>query len=362
MFDRLRPYYNESLEWKKQAPSSPSKKRGIGVALGGYHVSMAADTSEVWLGLNPDNTVTDYNCWQELGQGTDTGSLAFTQKALEPLHLRADQIRLVKDDTGIAPKHGASAGSRSAYVSGNAHIVAGNMMLDAMRKEDGTYRTYDEMIAEGKPVLFKGVWTEANTRVANDPNSGVGDPMLDHNFILSVSRVEVDTETGKVDVIAAHSVADVGVINNRSGLEGQAYGGMEHAIGFALREDYSDFDKKYETMYGCGTTQCDQMPDDCEFEFIETPRKYGPFGSGGASECFQSSPHVCILNAVADAIDCRIYELPADPQKIKAALAAKAAGKDLKPEKYYLGSDLFETLEEIKASPVEVRQAALGTH
>lgn len=362
MFDRLRPYYEESLEWKKQPASSPGKKRGVGVALGGYHVSMAADTCEVWLGLNPDNSVTDYNCWQELGQGTDTGSLAFTQKALEPLHLRADQIKLIKDDTAIAPKHGASAGSRSAYVSGNAHIVAANMMLDAMRKDDGTYRAYDEMIAEGKPVLFKGVWTEATTRVANNPNTGIGDPMLDHNHILSVSRIEVDVETGKVDVIAVHSIADVGVISNRSGLEGQAYGGLEHSIGFALQEDYSDFDKKYETMYGCGALQCNQMPDDVEFEFIETPRKYGPFGSGGASECFQSSPHACILNAIADATDCRIYELPANPEKIKATLAAKAAGKELKPEKYFLGSDLFETLEEIEATPVEVPNVKIGTH
>ncbi len=362
MFDKMRPFYKESLEWKKKASSSPAKKRGVGVSLGGYHVSMAADTCEVWLGLNPDNTVTDYNCWQELGQGSDTGSLAFTQKALEPLHLRADQIKLVKDDTGLAPKHGGSAGSRSNYVSGNAHIVAAKMMLDAMRKEDGTYRTYDEMIAEGRPVLFKGVWTEAGTRSPNNPNTGVGDPMLDHNHILAVSRIEVDTETGNVDVIAVHSIADVGIIGNRSGVEGQAYGGMEHAIGFALSEEYSDFEKKYETMYGCGTLQCNQMPDDCEFEFIETPRKNGPFGCGGASECFQSSLHTCILNAIADAIDCRIYELPADPQKIKAALAAKAEGKELKPEKYYLGSDLFETLEEIKAHPVEVRIAKPGTH
>lgn len=362
MFDRLRPYYKESLEWKKQPPSSPKKKRGIGVALGGYHVSMHADTCEVWLGLNPDNTVTDYNCWQELGQGTDTGSIAFTQKALEPLKLRADQIKLVKDDTGVAPRHGASAGSRSNYASGNAHIVAANLMLDAMRKDDGTYRTYDEMIADGKPVLFKGVWTEATTRVPNSPNDGVGDPMLDHNHIVSVCRLEVDVETGKVDVIAIHSVADVGVISNKAGLDGQAYGGAEHSLGFALSEEYSDFEKKYETMYGCGTTQCNQMPDDVEFEYIETPRKYGPFGSTGAAECFQSSPHTCILNAIADAIDCRIYEIPANPEKIKAALAAKAEGKELKPDKYFLGSDLFETLEEIEANPLEPRMTTVGAH
>jgi len=359
--EKIRPYYQESLEWKKQPASSPTKKRGVGVAMGGYHVSNATDTCEVWLELNPDGTITDYNCWQELGQGTDSGSISLAEEALKPLGIKAEQIKLVKDDTGKAPRHGASAGSRSNYVSGNAHIVAANLLMDAMRKPDGTYRTYDEMVAEGIPTLYKGVWTEVGTRTPLDPNTGVGDPMLDQNFILTVCRVEVDVETGKVDVIAAHSVADVGIIANRMALEGQAYSGMEHAIGYAISEEYSDFDKKYLTMYGCGTLQCNQMPDDCEFEFMETPRVNGPFGCGGASECFQSSPHAAVLNAIADAVDVRIYECPADPPKIKAALAAKARGEELKPEPYYLGTDLFEALEEIKANPVKPPQAPSNT-
>lgn len=356
MLDKLRPYYKESQEWAKQPTSKPNIKRGVGVALGGYHVSMASDTCEVWLELNPDGTITDYNCWQELGQGSDSASVGLTCKALEPLGIRPDQVKLVKDDTGVAPKHGSSAGSRSHFASGNAHIVAANMLMDAMRKPDGTFRAYDEMVAEGIPTLHKGVWSSVGVRVPNNPNTGVGDPMLDHNHLLSVARIEVDTETGKVDVIAVHSVADVGIIGNRLTVEGQAYGGLEHAIGFALYEEYSDLEKKYETMYGCGSLQCNQMPDDCEFEFIETPRRDGPFGSGGASECFQSCGHVAVLNAIYNAVGVRIYEIPATPDKIKAALNAKAEGKELKPAKYYLGVDFDEALEEIKANPIGVPQ------
>ncbi len=352
LMDKLRPYYLESLEWAKQPVSSASKKRGVGVALGGFHAGNDTDKCEVWLELNSDGTITDYNCWQELGQGADMGSVAFTCKALKPLGIRPDQVRLVKDDTGKAPFHGGSSGSRSHIASGQAHIVAANMLLDAMRKTDGTYRTYDEMVAEGIPTLYKGVWTSVGEHKALDPNTGVGDPMQSHNHNICVARVEVDIQTGKVEVIATRSAVDVGVIGNKLTNLGQAYGGMEHSIGFALQEDYSDLDKKYYTMIGCGTLQCNQMPDDCEFEFIETHRKNGPFGSSGASEGYQSSPHAAILNAIYNAVGVRIYEIPATPRKILEGIKARAEGREIKPSPYYLGPDFDEVMDEIKENPI----------
>lgn len=355
MMDRIRPYYKESLEWAKQSSGSTNKKRGVGIALGGFHSGNDTDKCEVWLELNPDGTITDYNCWQELGQGSDIGSVAMTCEALKPLKIRPDQVKLVKDDTGKAPMHGGSSGSRSQIASGQAHIVAANMLLDAMRKPDGTYRTYDEMAAEGIPTLYKGKWTSVGEHKALDPNTGVGDPMQSHNHNICVVRVELDTQTGKVEVLSARSIVDCGVIGNKLTLLGQAYGGMEHSIGFALQEDYSDLEKKYETMIGCGTLECNQMPDDIEFEFIETPRKNGPFGSSGASEGFQSSQHAAVLNGIYNAAGIRIYEIPAKPNKIKEALKAKAEGKEIKPLPYYLGSDFDETMDDIKANPVGVK-------
>jgi aldehyde oxidoreductase len=216
------------------------------------------------------------------------------------------------------------------------------------------------MVKEGIPVLHKGVWTNVGEHVPNSPNDGVGDPMIDHNHILQVSRVEVDPKTGKVDVIAVHSIADVGVIGNQLTLNGQATGGLEHAIGMALYEEYSDADKKYENMIGCGSLQCNQMPDEIPFEYHVTPRKGGPFGSGGASECFQSSSHACILNAVANAIGARIYEPPANPDMILKALAAKAEGKDLCPEQYFFGESFEDVVTWIKDNPVVVQKDGPG--
>ena len=103
------------------------------------------------------------------------------------------------------------------------------------------------------------------------------------------------------------------------------------------------------------------MPDDIEFEFQETPRKTGPHGSGGASECFQSCGHVAVLNAINNAVGVRVYEIPATPDKIKAALKAKAEGRSYAPERYDFGVDyneiLAEALERARAEEKHVETA-----
>jgi aldehyde oxidoreductase len=355
LLDTMRPYWDESIAWRNEKTDN-GKLRGIGVAMGGYHVSDFADGSEVWLELNPDGSVSNYNCWQEMGQGGDASSVALTVEALKPLGIKAEQVRLIKDDTGKAPFHGPSAGSRSHYVAGNATLAAGAVMLDALRKEDGTYRSYSEMKAEGRDTLFKGVWACVGEREPINPDTGEGNAMLDHNHIVQIARIEADPATGKVDVVAVHSAADVGVIGNKLTVEGQAIGGLAHAIGYALYEEYSDFEKKYENIVGCGILNCDQMPDDVSFTYVETPRKGGPLGSGGASECFQSCGHASVLNAVNDALGIRIYELPAAPAKIRAALEAKAQGKELKPGKWHLGDSMEDVLKDIKANPLEAKE------
>ncbi|WP_415930552.1 molybdopterin-dependent oxidoreductase [Zhenpiania hominis] len=357
LLSKMKPYWEESLQWKKEQ-TEHGKVRGIGIAMGGFHVSEHADQCEVWLELNPDGTVTNYNCWQEMGQGGDASSVAFTVEALKPLGIKPDQVRLVKDDTGKAPFHGPSAASRSHYVSGNATLLAGKMMLNGMRKEDGTYRTYEEMKAEGKETIFKAVWSSVGEREELSPDTGEGNPMMDHNHLVQIARVEVDPKTGKTEVVSVHSSADVGIIGNKLTIEGQAVGGLAHAIGYALSEEYSDFNKKYENMIGCGILSCNDIPDDIEFTYVETPREGGPLGSGGASECFQSCGHASILNAINDALGIRIYELPATPAKILEALKCKADGQDNKPAKWHLGDDFNEVINEIKENPVGKQDSA----
>ncbi|MDR0884776.1 MAG: hypothetical protein LBN22_00165, partial [Clostridiales Family XIII bacterium] len=82
-------------------------------------------------------------------------------------------------------------------------------------------------------------------------------------------------------------------------------------------------------------------------------REQNPFGSSGASEAFQSSGHMAVINAINNACGVRIHELPATPDKIKAGLDAIANGKKpYTPEPYDLGGDFYETIDDVKNNPV----------
>lgn len=82
--------------------------------------------------------------------GADTGSLIHVHEALRPLRLRPEAIRLVRNDTGYCPDTGSASGSRSHHVVGMATLDAASKLLAAMRKEDGTYRTWREMQRGGR--------------------------------------------------------------------------------------------------------------------------------------------------------------------------------------------------------------------
>jgi CO/xanthine dehydrogenase Mo-binding subunit len=238
-------------------------------------------------------------------------------------------------------------------VAGNATIDAANQLMDAMRKEDGTYRTYDEMVAAGIPTKYVGHYDQFNIGLdpGLDPNTGEGHRVPAFMYCVNVALVEVDVDTGKTQVLRFTWVGDVGVIGNRLSVEGQGYGGLSHAIGFALFENY-DAEDKHGNMIGCGVPRIDMIPDDINLVFLETPRAFGPHGSSGSAEVFQSCNHMAVINGINNACGVRIYALPATPDKVKAAWQAKQRGEDLTPPKYFLGSDFEEELEWIKANPV----------
>jgi len=350
MMDIMRPYYKEAVA-RAKAESTDSKKRGVSIVWGGYHVGLLNDKCEVELELNPDGSITHFNSWEHPGQGADIGTLVHTHESLRPLGISPDQIKLVQNDTAITPVTGPAAGSRSHYMVGNATIDAANKLMAAMRKQDGSYRTYDEMVAEGIPTKYKGLSTTFDSTVPLDPDTGHGNASPEANYLLMLMEVEVDMKTCKAKVLSVKAVSDVGKIGSILAVEGQAYGGLSHSIGFALSEDYSDF-KRHSTLVGAGIPTIEDIPDDMEYIFHETPRERGPHGSSGCAEGYQSVGHVAVINAIYDAIGVRIYELPATPDKIKAALEAKARGEELKPEKYFLGADFYETLDYIENNPV----------
>ena len=288
-----------------------------------------------------------------MGQGGDVGALVHTVKALAPMGVKASQIRLVQSDWPKCPDSGQSAASRQHYMTGNAIIDGANKLMDAMRKPDGTYRTYDEMVAEGIPTKYIGHYDQANLGLPPglDPNTGMGDKDAEYMYAVNTCLVEVDVNTGKTQVLKYTTACDVGVVGNMLSVEGQAFGGLSHSIGFALSENYEQT-PKYDTIVGSGIPTIDAIPDDFNVLFLETPRPRGPQGSSGCSECFQSSGHMAVINAINNACGVRVYALPATPDKVKAGWEKLQKGEDLTPEPYFLGSELDDELELIKANPI----------
>ena len=206
------------------------------------------------------------------------------------------------------------------------------------------------MIAEGIPVRYKGVCNTADLVVSNNTDTCQGNASPACNYILTLVEVEVDLDTFKPKVLSVKAVSDVGRVGNLLAVEGQAYGGFSHALGFALSEDYSDA-KKHASLLGAGIPQIKDVPDDMQFIFHQGQRESGPHGSSGCAEGFQSAGHAAILNAVNNAIGVRIYELPARPEKIKAAYERQQNGQKLPPAPYDFSADMYELFDFMAQNP-----------
>jgi aldehyde oxidoreductase len=210
------------------------------------------------------------------------------------------------------------------------------------------------MVQEGIPTKYFGKYeTTATPGLCRlDPNTGIGDPTPAYTYALNLAEVEVDTATGKTTVIRFVCVDEVGKVGNIDAVNGQAYGGISHSIGFALSENYDDV-TRHTNIASSGVPTIKDIPDDITIVHLESYDANGPFGSSGASEAFQAGGHVAVLNAIHNACGVRIFEMPASKEKVKAGLDLLAAGGEIKPpQKYFLGSDLYDELEDIHANPV----------
>lgn len=323
MYKMARPLYEagRARVAEKNAASDGRYKYGIGVASGVYGCGLdGVDASQAYAELNPDGTVTMYASWEDHGQGADMGVLMSAHETLRQAGIKPEQIKLVMNDTKYTPNSGPAGGSRSQVMSGNACRLAAENLVAAMKKENGTYRTYDEMKAEGIETKVLGNWVcDYCATHPVDQATSQGEPFATYMYTLFLPEVCVDTQTGKVTVEKFTCVADVGTIMNKLLVDGNFYGGLAQGIGLALTEDFDDL-TKHTSLKGCGIPYPKDIPDDIELHYLETPRPNGPYGAAGCGEAPLDAPHPAILNAIYNATGARITRIPALPEVVLAAL------------------------------------------
>lgn len=318
MIDKLRPLYKAALE-KSKKDSSPEIKKGVGVSIGIYGCGLdGPDSSEIWVELTPDG-VTLSSSWEDHGQGADIGALGTCHEALRPLGISPEKISLVMNDTATVPNSGPSGGSRQQVMTGNAIKNGCEMLLNAMRKSDGSFRTYEEMKAENIPLKYSGKWTASMCTPCDE--NGQGSPFPVYMYGVFMAEVAVDTKTGKTRVEKLTVMTDIGKINNKLAVDGQMYGGLAQGIGLALSEDFEDL-KKHTSLVDCGLPYTKDVPDNIELHYFENPREHGPFGAAGVGELPLTSPHAAIINGIFNATGVRIRQTPALPEKVLAGLKA----------------------------------------
>ena len=201
------------------------------------------------------------------------------------------------------------------YMAGGAMVNAIEQLKAAMI--EAGVNDYEGLKKAGKPIRYVG--TKKNEDEGPlDPETGQGPSFESQVHNIQMAEVEVDTETGEVRVIKMTSAVDSGPVINPKNLQGQLEGGMDQGVGYALREEYIHGRTKDWVTFKFPTMK---TAFDMEVIARETPRAKGTLGSTGIGEMTMVSTAPAVTNAIKDACGARIYDLPATPEKIKAALA-----------------------------------------
>jgi CO/xanthine dehydrogenase Mo-binding subunit len=159
-----------------------------------------------------------------------------------------------------------------------------------------------------------------------DPETGKMDPDSTEAHACTVAEVEVDTETGEVTVLSLKSVYEVGKMVNPALVEGQIRGGSFMGMAHALYETTYPYYPSVDNMPGGFSEYL--LPGPLELPVIESdvleyPSSNGPYGVKGVGEMTANSPIPAIVNAINNALDVRITDIPVTPEAILQALEAK---------------------------------------
>ena len=284
----------------------------------------------------------------DVGQGVLT---TITQIAAEVLKVKLEIIRIIPGDTHLTKNSGSTSATRQTFFTGNAvkeasegllsniyhyasiefrsnHVELGIKDGYIFRNDNPNNRLSYWELAEKVKERGDSLKAEASFFPHTDkPDSktGQGEKLyVAYTFVTQVIEVEVDTDTGIVEVLKVYTAADIGKAINPKNVEGQIEGGTVQGIGMALMEEQVIKDgitlNPDLTGYLIPTSM-----DTPHFttRLIENEDSEGPYGAKGIGEPATIATAPAIANAIYDAIGVRIYHLPITPDKILKALENK---------------------------------------
>jgi CO/xanthine dehydrogenase Mo-binding subunit len=331
-------------------------KRGTGIAVMHKFTVHTVPVSDI-VKLNEDGTLILQTSAVDIGQGAFT---VMAQILADVVGIGMDKIRVVPVNTDYTGYGWQTAASSKTFFNGNSVIKAGlelrsrilhyasrilHIPESELSTRDGSvYSVSDpkrslpfsalslgvfneEGGLYGGPIVGYGVFTVEDGTFL-DKETGQGrKPSAFWMYAAMIAEVEVNTETGNIQVTRLVSANDVGKAINPKMVDGQLVGGAIQGLGSALFEEVlineegkvmnaNMHDYKMPTIYDC--------PDEIVVVPVESqPHPDGPFGAKGVGEPAMACPAAAIANAVAQALDIRIYDLPLSPEKVLNALEEK---------------------------------------
>jgi aldehyde oxidoreductase len=309
----LRPHYERAVQEAK-LHQSDRVKRGVGLGAGAHGVGKTGEGATAAVELDADGGITVYAAAADPGEGNDS---MLSQLTAEYMNIPLEKVRLRTRDTGDTAASGPAAGSRITYMIGGALINALEQLKAAMWKVGA--KTSEKLIAAGKPSRYVGRKKNEDGEPM-DPQTGQGPGFVSEIHGVQLVELEVDTASGEVTILKITTAVDSGTVIHPQNLTGQLEGGMDMGVGYALREMYvAGKTRDWVTFKFPRIQQSFEM----ETILVQTPRAKGPFGATGVGEMCMVPTAPAVTNAIRNAVGVWICDLPATPDKIRAALAAR---------------------------------------
>ena len=306
--------------------------RGRGVANGYWRNNTGAASATA--SVNSDGTVSLVEGSPDIG-GT---RVAVAMQLAEVLGIPAEDVRPTVGDTDSVGYTSMTGGSSVAFKTGFACYEAAQDIVRQMVQRaariwdvspDDVEYTDGVLAHKSDPELkltFKELAGMLNATGGPIVGSGNVDPRgVGGAFATHIVDVEVDPETGKVEILRYTAVQDAGKAIHPSYVEGQMQGGVVQGIGWALNEEYF-FNDNGEMV---NSTLLDyRMPTSLDLPMIDTvivevANPGHPFGARGVGEVPIVPPMAAIANAIYNAVGVRMNELPMSPGAVLEALWEK---------------------------------------